>query len=281
MEVKSKVKALFKFFREVYFRVNKNDLIAMANALTFKLTIAIFPFLIFLMTIVANCKIEYSEYIEYVLSGLPNDVHSVITVFLEEAVYTRHTGLMSLSLLIALFSASSGFYSFIKGLNRAYGIKEKRNYFYTRGISLFLVLMFSLTILLSIYMLILGNQINEILVSVNILKTAPQINGLLINIMTALVVTVVIILVYRIGADINIKTISILPGTLFTLGIWFILSKLFNIYVNKYASYSAVYGSIGTMFVFLLWLNLLSYVLLIGCQINAVLCDEEFMKGLY
>ncbi len=272
---------LFKFIKEVIDRVAKNDLIAMANELTFKLMLSVFPFLIFLLTIIAKLKIEYSEYIDYVLSDMPKDVGAIITAFLEEAVYSRHAGLMSASLIIALYSASSGFHSLIKGINRAYGVREKRNFFFTRLISLFLMLVFIMTITLSIYILILRDQVNHAFVHLHLLKSMPKDTSSVVKVMMAAVICVVILLVYQLGANVKVKALHILPGTLFTLGGWFLLSKIFNIYINNYARYSAVYGSIGTLFVCALWLNLLCVVLLIGCQGNAVLEDTEFMYSLF
>ena len=272
---------LFKFFKEVADRVLKNDLIAMANELTFKLMLSVFPFLIFLLTVIAKLKIEYSEYIDYVLGDMPKDVAAIITAFLEEAVFSRHAGLMSASLIIALYSASSGFHSLIKGINLAYGVREKRNFFFTRLISLFLMLIFIMTITLSIYILILRDQVNHAFVQLHLLKTMPHDTSSWVKVMMAIIVCVVIVLVYQLGANVRTRLPHILPGTLFTLGGWFLLSKIFNIYINNYARYSAVYGSIGTLFVCALWLNLLCVVLLIGCQGNAVLDDKEFMYGLF
>ncbi|MBR6401235.1 MAG: YihY/virulence factor BrkB family protein [Firmicutes bacterium] len=269
---------LFIFFKEVVDRVLKNDLIAYANELTFKLMLSVFPFLIFFLTIVAHLKIEYSEYVDYVLNDFPPDVAAVITAFLEETVYARHAGLMSVSLAIALYSASSGFHSLIKGINRAYGVREKRNFIFTRLISLFLMLMFMLTITLSIYILILRSQINQALVHLHILKALPSDTSAVVKLLMVIVITVVILLVYQLGANVRVKPLNIMPGTLFTLGGWFLLSRIFNIYINNYARYSAVYGSIGALFVSALWLNLLCVVLLVGCQGNAVLEDKAFLR---
>ena len=270
---------LLRFIKEVIDRVLKNDLFAYANELTFKIMLSVFPFLIFFLTVVAHLKLEYSEYIDYVLSDFPPDAARIITAFLEETVYARHAGLMSVSLALALYSASSGFHSLIKGINRAYGVREKRNFFFTRLISLFLMLLFMLTITLSIYILILRSQINQALVHLHILKAMPRDASTVVKLMMAIVVTIVILLVYQVGANVKVTSVSILPGTLFTLGGWFFFSRIFNIYINNYARYSAVYGSIGALFVSAIWLNLLCIVLLIGCQGNAVLADKEFLKN--
>ena len=272
---------LFKFIREVFKRVQRNDLIAYANELTFKLMLSVFPFLIFFLTVIAHLKIEYSEYVDYVLSDIPKEAAAIISAFLEETVYTRHLGLMSVSLAIALYSASSGFHSLIKGINRAYGVREKRNFFFTRLISLFLMLVFMMTLTLSIYILILRSQINQALIHLHILKSMPKDTSTVIKVMMVIIITVVILLVYQLGANVTVKALNVLPGTIFTLGGWFGLSKLFNIYINKYARYSAVYGSIGALFVSALWLNLLCIVLLVGCQGNAVLEDKNFMYAAF
>ena len=160
-------------------------------------------------------------------------------------------------------------------------MREKRNFVYTRIIALFLVLLLSMTIMLAFYILILGGQINEMLFTLNIIDHIPKVNAVEIKILMAVVFTVVIVLVYQIGANIQVRVIDIMPGTFFTMGAWFILSKLFNIYITKFARYSALYGSIGALFVFSLWLNVLCFALLIGCQGNAVLCDKEFMEELF
>jgi membrane protein len=87
-----------------------------------------------------------------------------------------------------------------------------------------------------------------------------------------------IILIYLLAVEKKIGIRRLIPGALFTMGLWLVVSKCFNIYVNNFSRYSAVYGSIGAIFVFALWINFLSYALLIGGQINAVIYDKMEVK---
>ena len=269
---------LWIFIKEVIRRVKRNDLISMANALTFKLLISIFPFVIFLMTLIAFFNIDITQLSMDITHNVPSQVQDIFRTFITEVFLTKRIDILSVSLLVYIFTASSGFYSFIKGLNRAYGVKEKRGYIYTRVISFFLVVMFTFAIILSIYILILSDVINALIIDYSVIKEIPTIfKSVWINIIMAFIMYITIVLVYKLGANMKISMLSVIPGAVFTASAWLILSKGFNIYVNNFAEYSVVYGSIGGLFVFMFWLNLLSYVLLIGCQINAILGDKAWM----
>ncbi|MDO5389026.1 MAG: YhjD/YihY/BrkB family envelope integrity protein, partial [Clostridia bacterium] len=80
--------------------------------------------------------------------------------------------------------------------------------------------------------------------------------------------------------NIKIEIKCLLPGIMFTIISWYVVSKGFNIYINNFSRYSVIYGSIAAIFVFGIWLFLLSSLILIGSQINAVLYDKEFMARL-
>lgn len=269
------------FVVEIIKRVKENDLISMANALTYKLIISIFPFIIFLMTLIGFLDIDISGYVFDITRDIPVQVQDIFHTFIEEVFETKQIAILSVSLLIYIYTASSGFHSFIKGLNRAYGVKEKRGFFFTRLISFFLVVLFTFSIILSIYILILTDVINSIIISYSMLKEIPTIlKSAWLNVIMVIIMYFTIVLVYRLGADIKVKLVQILPGAIFTASSWLILSKCFNIYVNNFDRFSVVYGSIGGLFVFMFWLNLLSYVVLIGCQINAVLGDKIYMQNL-
>jgi membrane protein len=64
---------------------------------------------------------------------------------------------------------------------------------------------------------------------------------------------------------------SLFPGTIFTVVLWFAISWLFNIYIDNFTNFSALYGSIAAVIIFMLWLNIMCTVLLLGSEINAVI----------
>ena len=76
---------------------------------------------------------------------------------------------------------------------------------------------------------------------------------------------------YILAQDARPKWRHIWPGTLFALGGWLALSWGYNLYVENFANYSALYGSIGTIIVVLIWLDLSAVVLILGAEVNGIL----------
>ncbi len=268
---------LIIFIHEVYIRMRNNELIDMANALSFKLILSIFPFIIFILSSVAVFNLDVSNIVVSLTDDVPETVRQMLRFFINETFDTKHVSLFSSSLFLTLFSASSGLYTLMKGLNRAYDASERRGYIVQRFISLLLVIIFTLLIILSLYVCIFSDKINELIFGQNTGLPLMVIN-LRSYLITAALIFVMIVIMYMLALVDRPTVKQLIPGTIFTMAAWLMLSKLFNIYVNNFSRYSNIYGSIGALFIFALWLNLLSYVILIGGQINAILIDRQWIK---
>lgn len=267
---------LIVFGHEVYKRMKNNELFDMANALSFKLILSIFPFIIFILSSVAVFNLDVSNIVVSLTDDVPETVRQILSYFINETFDTKHVSLFSSSLLLTLFSASSGLYTLMKGLNRAYDASERRGYFVQRFISFLLVIIFTILIIISLYVCIFSDKINEIIFGQQTgLHLVVNLRSYLI---TAALIFIMIVLMYMLALVDRPSIKQLIPGTIFTMASWLTLSKLFNIYVNNFSRYSNIYGSIGALFIFALWLNLLSYVILIGGQINAILTDKWWIK---
>ena len=265
------------FIREVYIRMRDNELIDMANALSFKLILSIFPFIILILASVAVFNLDVSNIVVSLTDDVPETVRELLRHFIDETFDIKHVSLFSSSLFLTLFSASSGLYTLMKGLNRAYSTSERRGYIVQRFISLLLVVVFTVLIILSLYVCIFSDKINELIFGQSTGLPLMVIN-LRSYLVTAALIFAMIVLMYMLALVDRPRIKQLIPGTIFTMAAWLTLSKLFNIYVNNFSRYSNVYGSIGALFIFALWLNLLSYVILIGGQINAILIDRQWIK---
>lgn len=275
--VKKGLIRLIIFIHEIYVRMKDNELIDMANALSFKLILSIFPFIIFILSSVAVFNLDVSSIVVSLTDDVPETVRQMLSYFINETFDTKHVSLFSSSLFLTLFSASSGLYTLMKGLNRAYDASERRGYIVQRFISLLLVIIFTLLIILSLYVCIFSDKINELIFGQNTGLPLMVIN-LRSYLITAALIFVMIVIMYMLALVDRPTVKQLIPGTIFTMAAWLMLSKLFNIYVNNFSRYSNIYGSIGALFIFALWLNLLSYVILIGGQINAILIDRQWIK---
>lgn len=274
-------KKIYLFSKEVIERIIDNDLYTQANAMTYRMILAIFPLLIIMIASLSFFNIDISKPLDELLMTMPNEIRSLANDVIAEVFETKHISIISTSAVIALFSASSGFISMVDGMNTAFAKERKLNFIRTRLMCMVLVFVFVLIILFSLGLLIFGDAISNLLVELDLGYYIPKaINSVFYLIIGIFIGALFLVILHKTAIDRSIPVKVILPGAFFTIGSWLIASAIFNFYVNNFYRYSIVYGSIGTFFVFALWMNLLSYVILIGSQINAVLYDKSFMSKL-
>lgn len=271
----------FLFFWEVKSRVVKNDLMTYANSLTFKLILAIFPFIIALLALLGFLNLPVDRITNTIVNDMPKEMAQMITYFINDVLGEKRVSLLSSSIIIAIYSASAGFHTMVKGVCNAFDVNEYRSFFKTRAISLILMFVFLIIIIATLYIVIFGDAINSFLENSGIIKDIPSvITSTAMHLLTVCIMVLFLVLLYKFSISIKLKIKQLLPGILFTIVSWYIVSKGFNIYINNFSRYSVIYGSIAAIFVFGIWLFLLSSLILIGAQINAVIYDKDFMSKL-
>lgn len=274
-----KVLNFIKFIRILIKRTLENELMLMANALTYKLLIAIFPFIIFLMTLVGFFNLNLQEYLLEIGKTLPKPIENILIVFIKEVIQTKSVSLLSTSFLVTIYSASTGFNSIIQGLNRAYEQEDTRNFILKRGTSVMLVFIFAILVNFSLLLFIFSDYIKNLIIKYTSLEFIPYfLDSLFLYIFIAIILLVMVLVIYKISISKKVTLKSILPGAITTVIAWLVLSKGFNIYINNFSRYSKIYGSIGSIFVLVIWINMISLILLLGGQVNAVLEKTNIFK---
>lgn len=275
----SKSLKVVNFIRVLIKKTLENELMLMSNALTYKLLIAIFPFIIFLMTLLGFSNLSLEGYIIEASKTLPEPIENILIVFVKEVVHTKSVSLLSTSFLVTIYSASTGFNSIIQGLNRAYGQEDTRNFILKRGTSVMLVFIFAILVNCSLLFFIFSDYIGKLIIKYTPLEFIPYfLDSIFLYIFIGLVLLVMVLVIYKISISRKVTLKSILPGAIISVFSWLILSKGFNIYINNFSKYSKIYGSIGSIFVLVIWLNMISLVLLLGGQINAILEKYSMFK---
>ncbi len=269
------------FFVEFIIRFIANDLFLAANSLSFKLLLAIFPAIITMLTVVGYLHLSYDEIMIGAQKVLPGSMMGMIDSFIRDISSKSSINLFSSALLIAVWSASSGFRALVVGLRRAYNYKVKNYYsdpFKLRGISIMLVFVFLISIVLSLYAFIFKSSINKFLARFPFPDDIRWFIDGSASSLIALFIMIAFIVIANISAvERLVKLKNLIPGTVFTVSMWYVVSMILKFYIDNYTSYSVIYGSIGTLFAMGLWINCISLVILAGGQINALFCDDEFM----
>ena len=271
--------SFIKFIKILVKKTLENELMLMSNALTYKLLIAIFPFIIFLMTLLGFSNLNIEQYIIEVGKTLPSPIENILIVFVKEVIQTPNVSLLSTSFLVTIYSASTGFNSIIQGLNRAYEQDDDRSFIIKRGTSVMLVFIFAILVNCSLLLFIFSDYIKNMIIKYTVLEFIPYfLDSLFLYVFIFMVLLVMVLVIYKISISKKVTLKSILPGAIITVFSWLILSKGFNIYINNFSRYSKIYGSIGSIFVLVIWINMISLILLLGGQVNAILEKTNMLK---
>ena len=109
-------------------KVKRDDIFALASQLAYYLVLSFFPFLMFLFTLIGFINLDSTTVLEALQTILPITVFELVETIILEIVDSQNTGLLGVSVLLAVWTASSGFRAVIKGVNKAYNLHENRNY---------------------------------------------------------------------------------------------------------------------------------------------------------
>ena len=269
---KSKLRQPLNLFIHLVVKIKNDDIFALASQLAYYLVLSFFPFIIFLITLVGFSSLSSAEVLEGLNAVLPSSIYDLTESIIREVFDKQYTGLLGVSIVLALWTASSGFRAVIKGVNKAYNLKETRSFFKRSLISMLSVLALAITLLLALGMLVFGRIIGEYLQNI---VPFYKIIVILWNIFRYAFVFILMILIfaaiYRVAPSKRLKWREVIPGAIFSTIGWIGLSFVFSFYINNFRNYSRFYGSLGAVFILMTWLFLVSMIFIIGVEINCVI----------
>lgn len=282
MSIKVTIKNHIKFIKSVILSAVENDFFGMASEMGFMLTIGICPLILFLTALFGYIGKHYfiNPIFIFMQNIMPSDALNVIKIVLNEVFFFSKGGLIAiLGFCITLFLSTNTLAIVAKGLNRAYKIKETRNFVYSRLLALVMVFVNALVLFLSITLIIFGKVIIKCLVTY-FGMTEHLANIMLFTRWPLAFFTLFILayLSYYILPDLSghekLRRHSALPGSIFFCISWLIGSWGFSIYVNNLHTYNFVYGTIAGFAVMMMWLYYTSILILIGGEINSQLYEK-------
>ncbi|MEK3700854.1 YihY/virulence factor BrkB family protein [Paenibacillus sp. FSL R10-2199] len=266
----------FTFIKQLLQKIKADDVQGISAQLTYYLILSLFPFLIFIMTLIGYANISLEDKIQQLEQVMPAEAVSIIEEILQDVSEGRSQALLSFGMLATLWAASKGVNAIIKGLNRAYDIDESRAFWKIRGIAFLATLTIGFVVLLSILLLVLGTWLKtQVFLLTDLPYGFQKLWDLLQYAVPLLVMFIVFTLLYWIAPSRRLALREVVPGALFsTLG-WIITSVLFSIYVNQFSDFTKTYGSLGGVMILLIWLYISSIIILAGGEINAILLKRK------
>ncbi|MEX1030151.1 MAG: YihY/virulence factor BrkB family protein [Paenibacillaceae bacterium] len=270
-------KRFTSFLQDIYGRVQDDEVPALGAQLTYYLILSFFPFVIFLITLSAYTPLSQEDILADLISVMPTAVGPLVGDLFKEIIQERSGALLSIGMIAAIWTASSGMMAMIRALNKAYDVPERRAYWKVKVISIIYTLCLSLLICLAFVLLVFGHIIGQYTFGIlEIPDSFELLWGPLKNILTLIIMCMIFSLLYYTAPNRNIRYYDALPGALFTTVGWVVISLSFSYYVNHFNSYTRTYGSLGGIIILLVWLYLSSILILLGGEINASLtCSRE------
>lgn len=263
-------------FKDLIKNIIEDEVGTYSAQLAFFLTLSIFPFLIFVINVLSFTELGGQALVLDFTKYLPQDIAKIIDTVVTETVQARSGTILIVAILGTVWTSSKGARSIITGLNRVYGVKEKRSIFKLYLVSTVFVLALSLIILLSIILLVFGEVIAQaVLDFIGFSQIFTDIWPFLQYGLTIAMLMLTFVLLYKYAPNKKIKFSHVWKGSLFAIIGWILVSRAFAFYVNNFGNYQLVYGSIGGLIVFLLWLYISSMVILIGGEINELDIKEK------
>lgn len=254
----------------------RDDALGLAAQLAFYLILALFPFLLVLVSLMGTFSSPglAEQVLGYFREVTPEQVYGIIESYLSDIIAGNRPapGLFSVGLVIALWSASGAFAALINALNKAYDVEETRPFWKVRGIALLMTLGLSVIVMIGVLLLVAGPPIGRGIVD---LFGLGEVFTLVWNVvqwpvaLSLMVFTVA--LLYYFAPDAGQPFRWITPGGLIGVLLWVLASVIFRFYVSNFGSYDATYGSIGAVIVLLLYLYISSLTILFGAELNATL----------
>ncbi len=253
--------------------IQKSSLTMRASSLAFRFFLALFPSIIFLFALIPYIPIDNfrEQLLELIQSILPAQANELANTTIEEVLNDKNDGLLSFGFLFALYLASDGVNSMIMAFNNSYHAIKKGSYIKRRLRSFLLLAILTFLMVTAIGLIVFSETITMQLVHGGYLETNVSIYLLKIGklIVLLLLFFLGISSIYYYGNIQSNKFRFISAGSTLATLLSILLSSGFAYYVNNFATYNKVYGSIGTLMVIMLWLYFNSLVLLIGFELNA------------
>lgn len=265
--------------KRIWNQINEDDIFGRAAQLSYYFLLALFPLLLFLMTLLGYFADSSSQLrsnlLGYLGTVMPYSAVQLVQTTLTEISAAKGGGKLSFGLLAALWAASNGMSAITETLNIAYEVKDRRPWWKVRLVSIGLTLLLALLIISALVLVLYGERIAEFLVRLAGLGTMVAVVWKFVQwpiVLASLLLAFASI--YYFAPDLrepDKRWQWITPGSVVAILLWLLVSLAFRLYLHFFDSYSATYGSLGALIILMLWFYLTGIAILVGGEINSEL----------
>lgn len=254
-----------------------------AAALSYYFVLAVFPGLIFLSAVLGLLPLGdlFNHILALMGRLLPTDTMHIVTSVLHDVLSSDRGTWLSFGMLGIIWTASSSFAAIIEALDIAYDANDDRPYWKTRLLSLGLAAISGGLLLAAFAVTIVGPRFGDWLASQFGLSGVFAAIWPALRWAIAISCTIVAVeFIYFLGPNVKQRFGATLPGAIFSVVVWNVLSYLLEIYFTHFANFSRTYGTLAGFIALMTWLYWTSFALLVGAELNAELAKQSRKGGI-
>src|ERR1700688_1722281 len=270
-----------RLLRLAFWRAFQHDAFSIAKASAYSSILTFFPALLVVGSVLATWRkgAPYLREISYALSRILPAGSNTAMNFLRGAAQ-RPVGLLVTASLLTLWTASGVMISWMEGFRRCYELPKVWGLIKERLISFALVIFALLPMTFATLLVAFGSKIETRILFYTAREFSPYILlmwAVIRWIIATLTSIAVIALIYHNAVPRTQPWHSVIPGATLATGMWFAATLLFGFYLRHYADYSIIYGSLGAAIALLVWMYMVSLVILVGAEFNAMLFPRAML----
>jgi membrane protein len=258
----------------VFQELRRTRVFTMAAAIAFFFVLALAPLLIVFSALLSFLHLRnlFGQLLDLTALLVPPEAMGLVEHLLYGILASRHGGLLSFGVLGYLWASAGGFLAMIEALDVAYDVAKPRPWWRDRLQALLLTFTSGGMTLVALLAAVAGPRFGHALTMVFPLPREFGMAWPALRLGLAFIGFLAgVVLLYKLAPNSRHNFASTLPGAVFAVVAWFTGSSGFSFYLNHFAHYNAVYGSLGAVVVLMLWFYIIALAVLIGAELNGEL----------
>lgn len=254
-------------------KCKKDKINAYSAQSAFFVILSAIPFLMVFSSLLRYTPITESSLMQIYQNTLPEYIAPFLISITEE-IYNRSFGVISVTAVVAIWSASKGIHYMADGLNSVNDLEENRNWFVLRFWAIVYTTIFLFAIIFTLLVIVFGNSLHTL--ATQYIPLLSDVVAVLAHVRGILLFVLLVVFFDVIFTKLPSKKLELrgqLPGAVLCAVAWYVFSFGLSVYVDYFNGFS-MYGSLTTIVLIMLWLYFCMYIMMICAEINVVFNDH-------
>ncbi|MDD6735521.1 MAG: YihY/virulence factor BrkB family protein [Clostridiales bacterium] len=260
--------------------ISHDNIFVYSAQASFYIIISSIPFIMLLLSLAQYIlPVSENDILKMVIPLMPEVIKSSVTAIINEIFYKASGSVISITAVSSVWSASRGIAAIERGTRNVYHTPTRSVFILDILASFFYTFSFILVMIVFLALFVFGNSIISFLeLKSGILCWIFDKTSWSKWLLTFAVLTFLFALIYMAFSGRKIQLKRHIPGAVFTTSVWMIFSVLFSFYIENFANYSYLYGSLTAIVLMMLWVYFCMIIFLIGGEINVTVLICKLKK---